>query len=188
MQCHRCDGLGLENHKMNTSRFRANSAMRRKGDGKANRPEQLLIAECLEHHLQPNVKVMTEELISYVTESHQVKDATLDIIVVWQSPEHASPGEYLLRVMGGYHDEPRQVKKDSLQRSYLMSLHGIRNIVTVCDLWYHMMPITFKRNRRLLNKDEAVLAYEEIRLQTHNLFWLPEKPMDTWLDSSIHIK
>jgi hypothetical protein len=176
--------------KISTTRFRANSAMHRKGKGKGDedRPEQLLIAEVIEHHLSPNVKVLTEEVINYVTESHQSTFAKIDVYVVWQSPEDSQPGEYLLRVMGQYHDTKKQRLHDDLQRSYLMRLHPpLRRIITVCDLWYHLMPTTFKRNKRKLNKDEALQAYDEISKQAY-MFNLPEKPFGSWLETSVHIK
>ena len=163
--------------------------MRKKGDGKTDRPEQLLIAECLEHHLSPHVQVNTEEHITYVTESHQAKWADIDVFVVWQSPEDNQPGEYLIRVMGGYHDEPRQVKKDDLQRSYLMALHPpLRRVITVIDLWYHLMPITFKRNKRLLKKSELIEAYHEISKQTKGIFHLPAEPFPAWVEDSAHVQ
>lgn len=173
---------------MNTTRFRANSAMRKSAGGKTKRPEQMLIAECLEDHLFPNVNVETEVKIHYITESHQAKWADLDIIVTWQSPEHPRPFEYLIRVMGGYHDEPRQVKKDDLQRSYLMAIRPpLRYIATVIDLWYHMMPITFKRNKRKLKESELIEAYHEISQQTKGLFHLPAEPSPAWLLNSDHV-
>lgn len=161
----------------------------RKANNTRNRPEQLMIAEIIEHHLSPNVKVLTEERINYITESHQAKWADIDVYVVWQGPEMRTPGEFLIRVMGPPHDEPRQRSKDDLQRSYLMALHPpLRQIMTVCDLWYHLMPTTFQRNKKKLNRSEAIIAYNEILKQTHNIFHLPNEPDESWLTSSDHIR
>ena len=167
-----------------STRFQKNSAMRKASGNTTNRPEQLLIAEVFEQHLDP-VKVLTEEKVHYITESHQAKWADIDVFVVWQSPDDAKPMEYLVRVMGPYHDEPRQAQKDDLQRSYLLA-KPMSNIVTVCDMWYHLMPTTFKRNRKKLNRSEAVVAYQEIRKQA-KFCRLPEEPKESWLESSAHI-
>jgi len=170
-----------------STRYQKNSFMRKAGNTK-KRPEQMLIAEVIEHHATQPIKVLTEEKIVYITESHQEKWAEIDVYVVWKSPADEKPGEYLLRVQGAYHDEPTQRKKDDLQRSYLMALHPpLRNIVTVCDLWYHLMPTTFQRNKRMLNRSEAIISYNEIVKQTHNIFHMPEKPKESWLISSRHI-
>lgn len=172
---------------MNT-RFQISNNMR-KARNTRNRPEQMLIAEVITHHLFPNVTVKTEERINYITESHQAKWADIDVFVVWKSPENSRPMEYLIRVMGPPHDEPRQSKKDDLQRSYLMAIQpSLRYIETVIDLWYYKMPITFKRNKTKLRKFELIIAYNEISKQTRGLFHLPEHPNESWLDNSTHLK
>lgn len=171
-----------------STRFQISNHMR-KARNTRNRPEQMLIAEIIEDHLFPNVTVKTEERIHYITESHQAKWADIDVFVVWQSPENSRPMEYLIRVMGPPHDEPRQTQKDNLQRSYLMSIHPpLRYIATVIDLWYHKMPTTFKRNKTKLRKSELITAYHEISKQTRGLFYLPEHPNESWLLNSNHLK
>lgn len=172
-----------------SERFRANFIMRRKKNNDKDRPEQLLIAEVLQHHLSPNVTVKTEQVIHYITESHRPTHAKIDIYVVYQGKEYTKPMEYLLRVMGEYHDSKFQTRKDDLQRSYLMALPPpLRNIATVYDLWYHKMPVTFKRNKQKLSKVEIKESYNEIFTQCKRFFDLPKDPLESWLNTSIHIR
>lgn len=169
------------------TRFQINSLMRKRGKGEGkttNRPEQLLIAEIIENHIPCLVK--TEHKVSYVTESHQEKEADIDIFVVYATRNIES--YYYIRVMGAYHDNPRQMNKDDLQRAYLLRQREIHKIEGVYDLWYHLMPMTFKRNKTLLNRSDAVIAYEEVRKQLSGVLPLPLKPHDAWLQYSQHIR
>jgi len=153
-----------------------------------NRPEQLLIAEVLKFHLPSWAYIKTEKKITYVTEFKDKRDAIIDIFVVYDEAQTQRGFQYLIRVMGPRHDNGIVIKKDSLQKGYLLALAQIWPIKAVIDLHYFDMPITFKRNERLLIKDEAIEAYCEIRDSLDKYFGLPKRPYENWFEKSVHIK
>lgn len=153
--------------------FTAEHFMRLKGNTK-NRPEQMLIYEVLQHHLKFE-KLETEYKVTYFTEFHDYRDAHLDIYLVMNGVKYA------IRVMGGYHKNKTQKKKDVVQRSYLE-----RDGYTVVDLWYDKMPITFVRNKRKLNRTQLIMAYREIRHEV-KILSLPPRHSRDWLKESNHL-
>jgi len=151
-----------------------------------NRPEQLLIAEIIEWHLPGTSLVKTEERVDYVNEFHENRYAEIDIFVVYP-PTEIPPWEYLIRVMGEYHDPEYQRRKDEIQKGYLEALKHVRKIRAIIDLWYTVMPMTFKRREGKLKKSEALEAYMEVRRELIKYFPLPKEPEQRWLDESTHI-
>lgn len=156
------------------SSFAAEYFMRLKGD-KRNRPEQMLIYEVLGYHLKYE-KLETEYTVTYYTEFHDYRDADLDIYLVMDGVKYA------IRVMGGYHKNKTQRKKDGIQQAYLE-----RDGYIVIDLWYDKMPITFLRNKRLLNKTQLMIAYQEI-VTEGKILKLPPQCDQDWLKKNIHLK
>ena len=152
-----------------------------------NRPEQLLIAEILKFHLPSWAYIETEKKITYVTEFKDQRDAKIDIFVVYDEIQKQRGSQYLIRVMGPRHDNGIVIKKDSLQKGYLLALSQIWPIKAVIDLHYYDMPITFERNKRLLTGDEAIQAYGEVHKQCSKYFSLPNNPLRNWMERSVHI-
>lgn len=154
-----------------------------------NRPEQLLIAEILERHIPGTCLVRTEETVNYVNEFHESRHADIDIFIVYYESQTSDnkPWEYLIRVMGEYHDPEYQRRKDEIQKGYLEALKHVRKIRAIIDLWYTEMPMTFKRRDGLLKKSEAEEAYQEVYRQLIKYFPLPKRSDVKWLSTSRHI-
>jgi len=155
-----------------------------------NRPEQLLIAEILEWHIPGTCLVKTEETVNYVNEFHEKRHADIDIFIVYYNSQTSDnkPWEYLIRVMGEYHDPEYQRRKDDIQKGYLEALKHVRKIRAIIDLWYTEMPKIFKRRDGLLKKLEAEEAYQEVYRQLIKYFSLPKRSDAKWLSTSRHIK
>ncbi len=157
------------------SRFIANSAMRKAGNTK-NRPEELLVFEIIKYHATYN-KLDSQRNIKYTNEQGVIKDSFVDIYFKDKF------GEIVLRLMGEYHDELRQQRKDLLQSEYLQ-----RDLYKVIDIWYWDRPGIFLRRERKMYPGELETAYNELRSLIEGLIWMPPKPSMEWLSQSLHRK
>jgi hypothetical protein len=157
------------------SRFKKNAAMRLSGNTK-DRPEEKLVHEIIQFHAK-YIKLEEQKNIKYITEQELEKDSWVDIYLKdkW--------GEVIVRIMGEYHDEPRQAKKDSLQHDYL-----VRDLYKVVDVWYWQYPGVFLRRERKLSQFELETAYKELREALTGVIFLPPKPHEAWLNGTGHKK
>lgn len=158
------------------TRFMANSAMRKKGGQKRDRPEEKMVYEILEYHAKYN-SLKEQVKIVYKTEQNRDKEAIVDILLL------DSLGAVVIRINGDYHEEPSQEERDELQKLYL---ERDKYIIVDFDKWKY--PILFKRNKRKLTRDEAYTAYNELRECLVDTVFLPSVPKDEWLAESKHIK
>ncbi len=147
--------------------------MRKNGKTK-NRPEENLVYEIIQTHCSFR-KLEDQHHIVYINEQDVLKDAFVDIHYMDRF------GDVIIRIMGPYHDETTQSRKDVLQSAYLT-----RDGYVVVDVWYYNCPAVFLRNERMLGEFELEQAFAELKAILKPIIRLPPKPDKDWLKNSEH--
>ncbi len=149
--------------------------MRRKGQTK-DRPEEQLCHEILKEHAT-FTKLEEQKNIKYINEQEREMDSFVDVYL------ETDLKKTIIRIMGEYHYETSQKRKDTLQREYLE-----RDGYTVVDLWCRECQMLFLRNKRRLNEKELILAYKEVYENTKDFLEIRPNPRLKWLKKTFHKK
>jgi len=146
--------------KINRTRSKAKAGMRKKGDT-SDRPEELLVYDIVRLCQIPGTRKVEKQykppniVPLKGTDLTGEKSPKLDVYV--QSADFTN---YAIRVMGEYHDETKQERKDFIQKTFLEMQPENWFVI---DLNYLKCQNVFKRRKRKLVTEELILAYNEIK-------------------------
>lgn len=140
----------------NTNRSKAKGAMRASGNTKM-RAEQKLAAQLIRNHLPLWCKVEMEEEVKLYDADHPdvPYERSIDI-AVWNRRDKIA-----IEMNGPPHDEQLQVRKDN-RRITILEWPG--NDWDYTEFSYIKMPNLFARATRKITIEEALKAYDEIKI------------------------